>query len=288
MRKLGLGIGALIGATSVFWWVAGIQTKIDPAPFPFLEMGEEAHRSISAYQEVCAHAERIPIEMDLQDPIVVNEVKQIWLAQYRAGRLRAPVQTAFEDTSREGARQQIVTLRNRLAFAVSALARQAHAEGDYDEAIQLWKETFELYEIFKDSDLPSYTGSVAYQNSILNRLEKVSPESLQTLRNKFPSSGDWGSQRARVASLISHAAAYERDENRGASQRDLSQLVALIKHMPFQPESYEALRKQMIRATRRAPSLGVTSRLALERTWEQTRRLGSPASQPSGVLVSRM
>ncbi len=121
--------------------------------FEFRSYSETQNRDVEAYIEPLRQVKRLPKRIPTaEDFPLVHSVADLWLTEYRAGRLR-PIPAAFADEEMpRGAREQILNARSALVSCLKSASVSASRMGRRSEAVSLLLKAYEILEISKTSD----------------------------------------------------------------------------------------------------------------------------------------
>lgn len=121
--------------------------------FEFRSYSATQNRDVEAYIEPLRQVQRLPKRIPtLQDLPTIHAVADLWLREYREGRLR-PIPPAFSDEEMpRGAREQIMNGRAALVASLKSASVSASKLGRRAEAVSLLLKAYEILEITKTSD----------------------------------------------------------------------------------------------------------------------------------------
>jgi len=111
------------------------------------------NRDVEAYIEPLRQVQRLPKRIPtVQDFQTIHAVADLWLKEYREGRLR-PIPPAFADEEMpRGAREQIMNGRSALVATLKSASVSASKQGLRAEPVSLLLKAYEILEITKTSD----------------------------------------------------------------------------------------------------------------------------------------
>lgn len=141
----------------------------------FTEYGPDTSSRIYAYIDPIKAVRNRFVYKDEYDAQEVHEAIEIWLAEYRAGKLQDiyPVTTVLEGQT--GVYQQIVTARHRLLYRARDQADIYFRDEEYVKAAELFTDIIEVANIAKFGEFSILAESSGTQSDALLRLVELSP-----------------------------------------------------------------------------------------------------------------
>jgi len=198
----------------------------------------------------------------------IRQASQVWIAGLRSGKLKSVPSVSELDTTRDGAKFQVVEARRVLAGALTWLARQSLKNGRPDLAAQDFAAAVEVLEAFKYSDLISLPPTLSQQNSILREATTAHLTHYHAIRESVKSLKPWKEHFDLVASAWSRATAYLNTNVDGIATGRLESgltLASEIRAMQPSPTSIEQTNKK-VSAENFATDQKMLLRLSLNRS----------------------
>lgn len=196
--------------------------------FKFAEMSAEACAQITAYVKPMRMLRECQIQPDYSCvKAKARQTADYWLLHRDAHELKDVMPTCAEDTSRDGARNQIVSARETLAHALVFMARDAAARGDKTQAAEDLARAFRLCEIMKYSDSVSLPSSLSVQLYIVEVGKQLAIDTDPRLIQAYASLPSWDECATRLAQVIKLAASYRFIESESLSTKVSKSTIAL-------------------------------------------------------------
>lgn len=155
--------------------VLGAYNQVAQDSFDTPEFGPIIEERISAYVEPVSLTHRKLMGQD-GDPsgALVREVANVWLVRYKRGELNQLPPVAAGDSTREGAKQQILCAKSCVITHLIRIGDKELNSGHPGQAHKDFTLALQLTKIMMFSDLTSLGSGLSHENGLIRRLTKLS------------------------------------------------------------------------------------------------------------------